>query len=882
MSSPLKPFKLPKNIKLTPMLEQYLGIKQENPGALLFFRMGDFYELFFEDAEIAARELQIALTSRNPNSEFRVPMCGVPHHSCDEYLRQLLEKGYKVAICDQVEDPGTAKGLVKRAVTRILTPGTVIEENSLSAKEHNYLTAIFWNDSQSRGALAWADFSTGEWTGLQVKNLQEIWQWIYKLNPSEIIAPDKLTIPSEHQNLKRKINYVPAGSYFDLRSGTELLLKDQGTASLEVLDIHDKPELVRVCGSILMYLVQTHKGELGHMSSFSPLNPSDFLQLDEVTIRNLEIFRTLGGDKGPGTLIYALDKTTTPMGGRYLEKRLHQPWKDLKIIQKNQDMVGFFLSLDQLRCALIQELKKAYDLERLSTRITLNRCNPKDLSSLGKSLNILPRIHDLINRQDSLPELLEALCLKWDNMDELRDSLQKAIKDNPSHLVTEGGIFKKGYNQELDELIELTDHGQEKLKDLLKKEQVNNDLPKLKLGYNRVFGHYFELSRSSVQSVPEHFERRQTLVSSERYVTTELKELEENLINASDRRKSREYDLFNELREFIAGHNERLKKMSSHIARIDYWLSLSETARRFDWSKPVLSQDLDIKIKAARHPAIESIQGRSNYVPNDLNIDEKSRILLITGPNMAGKSTVLRQTAIICILAQMGSFVPAKSAEIGLCDRIFSRVGASDNLAQGQSTFMVEMTETARILRQATKRSLIILDEIGRGTSTFDGLALAWSVVEDLTKKYNGIRTLFATHYHELTSLENKIHCLKNYNIAVKEWKGDIVFLRKLVPGPADKSYGIEVARLAGVPKRVVSRAKEILARLESQSSKKSVLRETKMSLLPEKYPATRKAESKQATDEFTEKMTSINPESMTPIEALNTLFKWKSQMEDS
>ncbi len=882
MSSSLKPFNLPQNIKLTPMLEQYLGIKQENPGALLFFRMGDFYELFFEDAEIAARELQIALTSRNPNSEVRVPMCGVPHHSCDEYLRQLLEKGYKVAICDQVEDPGTSKGLVKRAVTRILTPGTVVEESSLSAKEHNYLAALFWNDSQNRGALAWADFSTGEWTGLQLRNLQEIWQWIYKLNPSEIIAPDRFPVPSEHQSLKRKFNHVPAGSYFDLRSGTELILKDQGIASLDVLDIHDKPELVRVCGSILMYLIQTHKGELGHMSSFSPMNPSGFLQLDEVTTRNLEIFRTLGGDKGPGTLIYALDKTTTSMGGRYLEKRLHQPWKDMKIIQKNQDMVEFFLNLDQLRYALIKELKRAYDLERLSTRITLNRCNPKDISSLGKSLLILPEIKKLLDKQDDRPELLESLCRNWDNMDELRERLVKAIKDNPSHLVTEGGIFKKGFDQELDRLIELTDHGQEKLKGLLKKEQTSNDLPKLKLGYNRVFGHYFELSKASVQSVPDYFERRQTLVSSERYVTTELKELEESLITASDKRKSKEYDLFTELREFISDHNERLKKMSSHLARIDYWVSLSETARRFDWSKPVLSQGLGIKIKAARHPSIESIQGRSNYVPNDLNMDDKARILLITGPNMAGKSTVLRQTAIICILAQMGSFVPARTAEIGLCDRIFSRVGASDNLAQGQSTFMVEMTETARILRQATKRSLIILDEIGRGTSTFDGLALAWAVVEDLTGKHDGIRTLFATHYHELTSLEYKIHCLKNYNIAVKEWKGDIVFLRKLVPGPADKSYGIEVARLAGVPKRVVNRAKEILVRLESQGSKKPVLRETKMSLLLEKYPATRNAEVKKVSDEFNEKMSSINPESMTPIEALNTLFKWKSQMEKS
>ena len=880
MSSSLKTFHLPNNIKLTPMLEQYLQIKQENPGALLFFRMGDFYELFFEDAEIAARELQIALTSRNPNAEVRVPMCGMPHHSCNEYLRQLLEKGFKVAICDQVEDPGSAKGLVKRAVTRILTPGTIVEENGLLAKEHNYLAALFWNEASNTGSFCWADFSTGEWTGLELKNPDDIWQWIHKLNPSEILAPENFPVPAMYSGLKTKFNFVPLASYFDLRSGTELILKDQKTSSLEVLDMADKPELVRACGAILMYLIQTHKGELGHMAPFSPLIPGRYLQLDQVTIKNLEIFRTLDGEKGPGTLIFALDQTISPMGGRYLEKRLQHPWKEMGIIRENQEMTSFFLMRDDVRNSLRRELKKAYDLERLSTRIVLNRCSPRDLASLGKSLKILPVIRRTLENEDKHPCLLESLIRDWDDLEELGAVLEKAIKENPSQLVTEGGVFRAGYDRELDELIQLTDHGQEKLKQLLEKEKTANSLPKLKLGFNRVFGYYFELSRASGSVIPEHFQRRQTLVSSERYVTTELKELEENLLSASEKRKAREYDLFMKIRHYSADHNKRLKVMSAVLARLDFWQGLSETARKFDWTGPELSSDLKIKIKQARHPSIEAIQGRSNYVPNDLEINDKSRMLLITGPNMSGKSTVLRKTAIICILAQMGSYVPARNAVIGICDRIFSRVGASDNLARGQSTFMVEMTETARILRQATKKSLIILDEIGRGTSTYDGLALAWAVVEELTGKFDGIRTIFATHYHELTSLEKKISCLQNFNIAVKEWKGDIVFLRKLVPGPADKSYGIEVARLAGVPQRVVKRAGEILIDLEKQRDKKTILVEKRQSLLSETPLKQGYQECSKIRNGLSEKLSLVNLNSMTPIQALNTLHKWKSEME--
>ncbi|MFP4445418.1 MAG: DNA mismatch repair protein MutS [Desulfosudaceae bacterium] len=866
------------SVKATPMIKQYLSIKQQYGDAILFYRMGDFYEMFFEDAEKAAAVLEIALTSRNKNDESPIPMCGVPAKAADAYIGRLIEGGYKVAVCDQTEDPAAARGLVKRAVTRVLTPGTVVEESSLKAGESNYLASLYWDEQKNRGALAWADFSTGYWTGLDVKNIHEIWQWLYKLEPAEILAPQGFQIPAEHRTLKRRFNHVPAASFFDQRSGLEMILRDQKAASAEVLDLQDRPDLIRVCGAILMYLVHTHKGSLGHMGEFRPLVQGAYLQLDEVTIRNLEIFKTLGGSKGPGTLIHALDQTCTPMGGRYLQKRLGRPWKNLSTINEHQDMVDFFLNRDPLRKKIRECFSRAFDLERVSSRIALNRCLPRDFISLKSSLSVLPELESLLKAESEQPRLLSRMLSSWDNLEEVCSTVSKAIQDNPSQLITEGGIFKKGYDFRLDQLIDMSEHGRDKLVHLLEKERSAHDLPKLKMGYNRVFGHYFELSRSSDRKLPEHFERRQTLVNSERYVTSELKELEENLASASDERKAREYELFNRLRQYVAGFDQQIKSMAGELALLDYWQGLAETARKFEWTRPVLTSDYHLHIKDGRHPSIESIQGRSNYVPNDLHLNSDVRMLLITGPNMAGKSTVLRQTAIIAILAQMGSYVPARESCLGICDRIFSRVGASDNLAQGQSTFMVEMTETARILRQTTRKSLVILDEIGRGTSTFDGLALAWAVVEDLAERHQGIRTLFATHYHELTVLEKKLPCLRNFNIAVKEWKGDIVFLRKLIPGPADKSYGIEVARLAGVPARVVKRASEVLTELEKQRDRKPLKVEIKQPLInPD--PIEEYSGEKQAEQKISKELKDIDPDSLTPLEALNILHKWKKEV---
>lgn len=877
---------------MTPMLQQYFQIKEEYKDALLFFRMGDFYELFFEDAQLAARELQITLTARNPNDEQKMPMCGVPYHSTEDYLRQLLEKGYKVAICDQIEDPRQAKGLVKRAVTRVLTPGTIVEDSSLDSKEHNYLAALCWNNESSNGGLTWIDFSTGEWQGLFSKQQNQLWQWVAKIQPSELLIPEGMEYPSAFlEGFSTRVNAVPFTAYFDLQQASKKIMHALGVNSLDSLDLGDKPALLQSCGAVLSYLYQTQKQELVRFSDFKLLNLSKHLLLDEVTERNLELFKRLDGKKGSGTLWHVLDRTLTPMGGRLLQARLREPWRELNAILPQQEAVCYLNADDALRNMLREKLDRVYDLERLSMRIFLNRCTPKDFVALRKSLQIVPEIRNLfINKQaeQTTSGALERILKKWDNLKDIYELLKGSIVDSPPPLITEGGLFQSAYCQELDELLELTEHGEGKLQELLNKEQQNQELPKLKLGYNRVFGYYFELSKAHKGAVPEHFIRRQTLVNSERYITPELKDLEDKLFSASEKRKSLEYKLFSELREAIAAKRERFAAMASILAQIDVWQGLAECARLWEWTCPDLHTGMDMHIQGGRHPAVEASQGRSDYIPNDLHLDEKSRILLITGPNMAGKSTVLRQAALISILAQIGSFVPAHKCSLGICDRIFTRVGASDNLSQGQSTFMVEMTETARILRQAGKRSLVVLDEIGRGTSTFDGLALAWAVVEDLARKHQQpVRTLFATHYHELTDLEGKIPGVRNYNIAVKEWRGEIIFLRRMVPGPADRSYGIEVAKLAGVPRNVVQRAKEILRELEEKSTH---LRATKkkspgtvQTLLPGLTPKKSLSEpTKQAKKHpLLEELQKVETEHLAPLEALNLLNNWKKKWVD-
>lgn len=875
--------------KLTPMFEQFLRIKEEHPDALLFFRMGDFYELFFEDAETAAKELQITLTCRNPNAETKIPMCGVPHHAVEGYVGQLLEKGYKVAICDQMEDPKQAKGLVKRAVTRVLTPGTVLEDANLQAKGSNFLAALLWNSKNGAGALAWVEFSTGQFSGLQSKKQEELWQWAEKLAPSELLVPDSLEIPAHLEKRRGFLNRLPFKAYFDHAGGSERLLKAQGVASLDVLDLHNKRELVQACGAILCYLTQTQKRDLEHLNAFTPLNLGRHLLLDEVTERNLELFRRLDGKTGPGTLWHVMDRTLTPMGGRLLQERLRHPWRHLDPIEKTLDAVAHFHQRNQFRAAVREQLDQIYDLERLSTRIFLGRATPKDFVALRTSLTVLPLLRSMLEDsgededapQNDFPALIKEILEKWDDLSDFKDLLESALVDSPPVVITEGGLFKQGFSKELDECIVLTEHGENLLQQLLEKEQESSGLSKLKLGFNKVFGYYFELPKSLAVQAPYHFNRRQTLANCERYVTDQLKELEDRIFAASEQRKTLEYTLFLELRETMAKARPKFLFMAHVLAALDYWQGLADVARRFEWNRPELHTGFALEITAGRHPVVEAVQGAAGFIPNDLKLDENHKLLLITGPNMAGKSTVLRQSAIITIMAQMGSFVPAQEARIGLADRIFSRVGASDNLAQGQSTFMVEMTETARILRQASRHSLIILDEIGRGTSTFDGLALAWSVVEDLAGRSGGIRTLFATHYHELTSLEGVVPGVRNLNIAVKEWGGDIIFLRRLVPGPADRSYGIEVAKLAGVPRSVVKRAQELLRELEQKArhANECVQRITSMqTTLPGvsgPAPAANEPDE-EIGHPLLDALQKVAIDEVTPMEALNLLHKWK------
>ncbi len=889
--------------KLTPMYRQYMEIKQEYPDTLLFYRMGDFYELFFDDAEVAARELQLTLTSRS-RDEGGVPMCGVPWHAAEAYISQLVEKGFKIAVCDQIEDPKQAKGLVKRAVTRVVTSGTALEDSNLEAKAHTYLGALFWNSENAEGGFAWLDVSTGAWTGLQSSKEEELKQWALKMAPRELLVPDKGDVPLSLGMIPdMQAVRVPFRSHFELKQAEARVLAAQNVQEAAALGLEKSPELMQACGALVAYLQQTQKQDPTQLAPFKPLEKGKYLILDEVTERNLELFRRLDGKRGLGTLWAVMDHTRTPMGGRLLEERMRCPWRQLEPVTLTQDVVAMFHADSARRKALRAALDGVYDMERLSTRISLSRCQPHDFSALKESLASLPAVLEALSEARAalesgqlstaeqrdgaeLPTALQRLVKRWDMMDDVAELLTRALRDSLPPQVTDGGLFRQGYSEELDELLDLVEHGENRLQDLLREEQERNQMPKLKLGFNHVFGYYFELTRAQqTMPIPEHFQRRQSLANSDRFTTPKLKELEEKLLTASEKRKSLEYRLYQELRERISAERPRLVFMADILAHLDYWQSLAEAAERNGWTRPVLHDGEGLSIRQGRHPVVEAVVGRASFIPNDLIMDEKRHLVLITGPNMAGKSTVLRQTAIIAIMAQMGSFVPATEAVLGLSDRIFSRVGASDNLAQGQSTFMVEMMETARILRQAGRRSLVILDEIGRGTSTFDGLALAWAVVEELSRRAGGsIRTLFATHYHELTALANTLPGVCNMNIAIREWNGDIVFLRRLIPGPADKSYGIEVARLAGVPSSVVSRAREILGQLESARGKAKVAqleaavlpglsivpaKKSKPAPLPEVQPA--------AEHPIFEALRGVDPNAMTPMDALKLLSDWKA-----
>ena len=880
--------------KLTPMFEQYLRIKEECGDVLLFYRMGDFYELFFDDAVLAAKELQITLTSRNPDAEDPVPMCGVPWHAATAYVAQLTKKGYSVAICEQMEDPRQSKGLVKRAVTRIVTPGTVLEDIHLESGSHSYLGAVYWNEAARRGGFAWLDASTGEWSGLFSGKQVELWQWVQKMAPKELLLPDNQRLPPSLFLENTPLVRLPFQSHFAFKRAAERVCEAQGVRELAALGLEGKTELVQVCGALVAYLVQTQKQELRHLCPFKALDLGRHLVIDEVTERNLEFFSTLDGRKGRGTLRYVLDAAVTPMGGRLLEERLRHPWRELGPIQETLEAVQYFVRADSVREQLRNRLETVYDLERLSTRISLNRAVPKDFAALRHSLAALQFVRESLGMPDDhdshvrqceeedgrLPHAVHQALLHWDDLKECRALLEYSLVDAPPPLATEGGLFRNGYNAELDELLELAEHAEDRLQNLLGQEQSASGLSKLKLGFNRVFGYYFELSRAAGAGItlPEHFIRRQSMANAERFTTPGLNELEKQIMSATERRNALEFQLFQELREQIAALRPRLLFMAILIAQLDYWQCLATLARRHSWTRPVLDESTELFIREGRHPVVEQAIGSANFVPNDIALQPGRNLALITGPNMAGKSTVLRQTAIICVMAHMGSFVPAAEAKLGLVDRVFSRVGASDNLSRGQSTFMVEMMETARILRQATRRSLTVLDEIGRGTSTYDGLALAWAVAEDMSRRGNGCaRTLFATHYHELTALEGAVDGIFTMNIAIKEWGGELMFLHRLVPGPSDRSYGIEVARLAGVPKALVRRARQLLADLEKKRPQEAIMR-ADMLALPGMEQTQAEKPPPAPTDPVLSILRTLDPQQLTPLEALKILAEWKER----
>lgn len=880
--------------RITPMFEQYLEVKEQYPDALLFYRMGDFYELFFEDATTAARELQLALTSRSRECANPIPMCGIPWHALEGYAAQLIDKGYSLAICDQTEDPRQAKGLVSRAVTRVITPGTVLDDANLTTKQHNYLGALYTERGQS--GFIWADISTGQWSGTTAPEAN-CWQWLLKFTPKELLIQDDLILPKDEdlsgiRLVRRRKNA------FDLRQAEERILDAQKVRELGALGLQNQPLLVHAAGALLAYLAQTQKRNPDHMLPFRPLDTGQYLLIDDVTERNLELFRRLNGTRGRGTLLSIMDSTMTPMGGRYLEDMLHNPLRDISAITTIQDVVTCFLTEDIKREVLRHELAGVFDLERLSTRIHMNRALPKDFIALRNSLAALPKVFKALKAFSAHPSTLETLLSGWDGLEDCAILLDRALLDPPPQVITEGGIFKAGYDKELDYLLDLSEHGEQKLKEIFEQDQKRCGGMRLKLGNNRVFGYYYEISHAQkTGNLPEDFIRRQTLVSGERYTTPALKKLEDDILQASERRKTLEYHLFQTLRGTIATARTRLLAISTSIARLDYWQSLAEKARQNNWTKPQLTSKPELYIQEGRHPVVEEIIGQPNFVPNSFTLDKTRRLCLLTGPNMAGKSTIIRQTAIICLMAQMGSFIPAASAKLGIVDRLFSRVGATDNLTQGQSTFLVEMMETARILRQATRHSLIILDEIGRGTSTYDGLAIAWAVAEDLAQRFDGsLRTLFATHYHELTQLEGQIPGIFTMNIAIREYKKNIIFLHKLVPGPTDKSYGIEVARLAGIPRSVVSRARELLELFESlknttDNGQRTV---TTPSILPglkiddfkpelvcmNKHRMQARPGNEQPllprSHPLVQILTDLNPETLTPVAALNLIAEWK------
>lgn len=878
-------------MSITPMMQQYLETKKQYKDCIIFYRLGDFYEMFFEDAITASKELEITLTGKNCGLEERAPMCGVPYHAVDSYLNKLVTKGYKVAIVEQVEDPATAKGIVKREVVRIVTPGTNLNTSALDETKNNYLMSIVCVENCF--GIAIVDITTGDFFVTEVENNRALLDEIYKFMPSEIICNDAFLLTGiDIDDLKNRLNitlFQLESWYFDDDMCKKALTDHFKVYDLSALGIDNYDVGTNAAGALMQYLTETQKNSLSHLTQIIPYSTNKFMILDTSTRRNLELCETLREKQKRGSLLWVLDKTKTAMGARMLRSYIEQPLIDKESIIKRQKAIEelnkSLITRDELR----EYLSPIYDLERLISKVAYKSANPRDLIALLNSLKMLPHIKTVI--QDFKSPLFKEITEELDVLDDITSLIENSINEDPPINIKEGGIIKEGYNEEVDRLRKAKTEGKTWLAELETKEKEKTGIKGLKIKYNKVFGYYLDVTNSYKDLVPDYYVRKQTLTNSERYTTDELKQLEDVILGAEDKLFSLEYNIFSEIRDEISSQVVRIQTTAKALAKIDVFASLAYVAEHNNYVKPNINEKGIIDIKNGRHPVVEKMMPDSMFVTNDTYLDmNNNRVSIITGPNMAGKSTYMRQTALITLMAQIGSFVPATSANIGVCDKIFTRVGASDDLASGQSTFMVEMTEVANILRNATPKSLLILDEIGRGTSTFDGLSIAWAVVEHICDiKLLGAKTLFATHYHELTELEGTMKGVNNYCISVKEQGDNIVFLRKIVKGGADKSYGIQVAKLAGVPDSVINRAKELVAEL-SNADITAKAKEIAANMTPGNSikGVNDNVELHQMSlfdtvkeDDIITEIEELDLGTMTPIDALNHLYKIQNKLRN-
>ncbi|HNX90772.1 MAG TPA: DNA mismatch repair protein MutS [Candidatus Omnitrophota bacterium] len=867
------------SVDLTPMMRQYLSVKEQQKDSILFFRLGDFYEMFFDDAKEASRILHIALTAREAGKGNKVPMCGIPFHAADNYIARLIKAGKKVSICEQVEEPSPGKQIVRREIIKIITPGTFMADEILQNAVNNYIAAFC--PENGRMGFVYADITTGEFRVTEIGEQEDLFSELYKISPAESLVPESFTREKAFQEIKDAAGTISSKEdwFFDYEVSLKEIKSHFSVQDLSGFGCQDMKLAVRAAGALIKYLKETQKNSLDNFDTLSTYHISQYMVLDWNSHRNLELVHSMEDFSQRGTLLEVLDDTRTPMGKRRLKHYLLNPLLDLKDINDRLDSVQYFVDDGLKRRDIRLFMQEIYDIDRLSNKVSLGGANARDVLALASSLKNIKMVKECLT--SPLPDKLAELFADLADFSDIIAWVDKALDENPPITIKEGGIIKTGYDAEVDELKKIISSGKDWLIDLQNNEIKKTGINSLKVGYNRVFGYYIEVTNSNLSSVPADYIRKQTLSNAERFITPELKEYESKIIGAEDRIKSLEYELFVKLRERIANEIERLKRTADAIGELDVLSDLSEIAVRNDYVRPSLDDGKVLRIVGGRHPVLERLLKGKEFVPNDVQIgDDSGKIFIITGSNMAGKSTFIRQVALITIMAQMGSFVPAKEASVGIVDRVFTRVGASDRLYRGMSTFMVEMLETANILNNATPKSLIILDEIGRGTSTYDGVSIAWAVVEYIYKQLSGAKTLFATHFHEITELAQILKGVRNYNLAIREWKDEIIFLYKVVEGSCDESFGIHVAKLAGIPGPVVLRAREILNNLQKDSL---------VGNMRSRFANSSKNKTEKEPDLFSRSpeeenvikcIRDIDVNSLTPMEALRKIEEFKKELE--